>query len=169
MKPSPFLCAVEEHMLVRRYSRRTVGSYLYWIKYFILHHGKGHPATFGPAEVEAFLTHLAVERHVSAATQAIALNALAYLYNKYLQQPLGDVSQFRRSNRQRSLPVVLTRQEVASARNPVRPACVVIIWMNLISRKVQEQLGQADVKTTAIYTHVLNRGAHGVRSPLSDL
>jgi site-specific recombinase XerD len=36
-------------------------------------------------------------------------------------------------------------------------------------RTFQEQLGHADVKITEIYTHVLKRGAFGVRSPLSDL
>jgi integron integrase len=64
--------------------------------------------------VVAFLTFLAVERRVSAATQAIALNALAYLYNKFLQQPLGDISQFSRASRQRNLPVILTREEMAA-------------------------------------------------------
>ena len=110
---SPFLSKIKNFMLVRRYSRRTVDSYLYWIKYFILFHQKKHPDQMGPAEVEAFLTFLATERHVSAATQAIALNALVFLYSKILDSPLGDLGQFRRSNRQRKLPTVLTQDEVS--------------------------------------------------------
>lgn len=112
MSQSPFLRSIREHMMVRRYSRRTVKSYLYWIKYFIVFHDKKHPSDLGAEEVEQFLTHLAVERHVSAATQAIALNALAYLYKKFLEQPFGDVGSFRKSTRQPKLPVVLTQSEM---------------------------------------------------------
>ena len=68
----------------------------------------------GFAEVERFLTHLAADRAVAASTQAVALNALAFLYNKFLQRPLGDIGAFRRAERQRKLPVVLTQHEVGN-------------------------------------------------------
>jgi len=101
-------------MRVRRYSIRTVKSYLYWIKYFIIFNDKRHPREMGGAEIEAFLTHLAVNRNVSPSTQASALNAVAFLYNKYLDQPIGNLGQFSRSTRQPKLPVVLTQSEVAA-------------------------------------------------------
>lgn len=64
-------------MLVIRYSKRTIDSYSYWIKYFIIFNKKQHPNDLGIGEIRNFITHLAVNRDVSA-TQAIALNALAF-------------------------------------------------------------------------------------------
>ena len=75
---SPFLNSVADFMAVRRYGKRTIKSYLYWIKFFIVFHDKRHPEEMGHREVEQFLTHLAVTRGVSVATQKIALNALAF-------------------------------------------------------------------------------------------
>jgi integron integrase len=113
-KSSPFLYSITDYMTVRRYSKRTIDSYIYWIKYFIIYHQKRHPDEMHDAEVVEFLTHLARDRSVSIATQKIALNALAFLYNKFLNKPLDDVSQFRRVRKQPKIPTVLTRQEVAS-------------------------------------------------------
>jgi len=109
---SPFLQSISDYMTVRRYSKRTIKAYLYWIKYYIIFHKKRHPVEMGGQEVELFLTYLAVDQKVAAATQAIALNALAFLYNKFLETPLGDVSSFRRARRQPKLPVVLSRKEI---------------------------------------------------------
>lgn len=109
---SPFLDSIFRYMTVRRYTKRTIDTYLYWIKYFILFNQKRHPADMHDFEVEQFLTYLAVDKTVAIATQKIALNALAFLYNKFLEKPLGDVSQFRRTRKQAKLPVVLNKSEI---------------------------------------------------------
>jgi hypothetical protein len=69
MNKSPFLTSISDFMRVRRYSKRTIESYLVWIKDFIIFHGKKHPREMGGPEVEAFLTHLAVKRNVAASTR----------------------------------------------------------------------------------------------------
>jgi len=75
---------VHEAIRVRHYSRRTEEAYVHWIKRLIYFHGKRHPETVGEAEVTAFLNHLAVERHVAAATQNQALSAILFLYREVL-------------------------------------------------------------------------------------
>lgn len=114
MKPpsSPFLRSIYEFMMVSHYSKRTIETYLYWIRFFINYNGKQHSLKLNENHVIQFLTVLAVERKVSSATQRLALNAIAFLYNKYLDRPLGDVGNFRRSRVQAKLPVVLSKNEV---------------------------------------------------------
>jgi Phage integrase, N-terminal SAM-like domain len=84
MGQSPFLDQVRRAIRVRHYSIRTEQSYLHWIKRFILFHDKRHPATLGEAEVAQFLSFLANEGQVAAATQNLALNALVFLYKVVL-------------------------------------------------------------------------------------
>ena len=112
MKNSPFLNHIKEVMLARHYARLTIKSYLYWIKFFINFHNKQHPSCLGDREVENFLTFLTVQRGVAASTQSQALNALVYLYQEIVKQPLDPSLRFHRSNKQRKLPVVLTQDEV---------------------------------------------------------
>jgi integrase len=83
-----------------------------WIKRFILFHNKRHPASMGGEEVNAFLTSLAVDDHVSASTQNQALSALLFLYREVLQDPLPWMDELIRANRPVRLPVVLTPDEV---------------------------------------------------------
>lgn len=127
MPDSPFLSSISDYMTVRRYSKRTISAYLYWIRYFIVHSGKRHPAEMGDVEVERFLTYLAVERNVAAATQSAALNALAFLYNRYLDKPLTGIENYRRAKKQRNLPVVLTRHEIGRLLGEVPEASQVMI------------------------------------------
>ncbi len=108
MNQSPFLKSVSDFMHAQRYSRRTIDSYLYWIKLFILFNGKKHPSLLNDDDIKRFLTFLATERNVASGTQALALNAIVYLKTKYLNQTVGDLSGFNKSHKQPKLPVVLT-------------------------------------------------------------
>lgn len=94
-----------------RYSHRTEKVYWYWIRYFIRYHGMRHPVDMAEREVSAFLTWLATERNVAAATQNQALNALVFLYARVLEQPLGEIGAVVRAKRPARLPVVLTQDE----------------------------------------------------------
>lgn len=105
---------VREVIRTRRYSRRTEKTYWYWIRYFIRFHDLRHPADMGEPEVRAFLTWLATERDVAAATQNQALNALVFLYAKVLERPLGDIGGVTRARRPARLPVVLTHDEASA-------------------------------------------------------
>ena len=96
----------------RHYSRRTEESYVGWIKRFILFHGKKHPSSMGGEEVNAFLTNLAVEGNVAAATQGQALSALLFLYKHVLNDPLPWMDDIVRARRPQRIPVVLTPEEV---------------------------------------------------------
>ncbi|NVK43919.1 MAG: phage integrase N-terminal SAM-like domain-containing protein [Oceanospirillaceae bacterium] len=57
MAQSPFLQSVEDYMRVQRYSRRTIETYLYWIKFFILFNGKQHPSVLDDTHIKRFLTY----------------------------------------------------------------------------------------------------------------
>jgi site-specific recombinase XerD len=100
---------VHEAIRVRYYSRRTEEAYVHWIKRYVIFNGKRHPETMGEAEVTAFLNHLAVERHVAAATQNQALSAILFLYREVLGRELPWLDGVQRPTRPPRLPVVLTR------------------------------------------------------------
>lgn len=111
MSGSPFLNMLRREMRLRGYSIRTEKTYLVWIKHFIRFHNMRHPTDMGSEEVRGFLSYLASERNVAVNTQKTALNALAFMYNKVLQQPLGDLG-FQTAKQYRRIPSVLSPTEV---------------------------------------------------------
>ena len=96
---------------LKHYSIRTEQAYLNWIKRFILHFDKTHPKNLGAAEVEQFLTYLAVEGKVAAATQNQAKSALLFLYRQVLEIELPWLDNVEQAKTPKRLPVVLTRAE----------------------------------------------------------
>jgi len=95
----------------RQYSRHTEKSYRRWIIRFVRFHDTTHPRNLDAGGVRAFLNHLAVERNVAASTQNQALNALVFLYDHVLDEPLGDIGAIERADRPKRLPTVLSKPE----------------------------------------------------------
>ena len=99
---------IKETLRLKNYSLRTETAYVGWAKRYIRFHNMRHPIEMHDQEVREILSHLAVERDVSASTQNQVLNALAYLYRHVLTIPLGDITSVVRAKK----PVVLSRKEV---------------------------------------------------------
>jgi len=111
MRPR-LLDLIRERIRVKHMSIRTEEAYVDWARRFILFHNKRHPVDMGPADVEAFLSHLAIDRKVAASTQNQALAALLFLYREVLAIDLPWLENLTRAQATRRLPVVLTPREV---------------------------------------------------------
>lgn len=112
-KPKKLLDQLRDAIRLKHYSYSTEKTYLHWVRRYIFYHNKRHPAEMGVAEIEAFLTHLAKDEHVSASTQNQALNALLFLYRNVLQIDLPVPLHALRAKRSEHLPTVLSKDEVA--------------------------------------------------------
>jgi integron integrase len=106
------LAQVRDALRALHYSLRTEETYLHWIKRFLRFHGKRDPRQLGAPAVSAFLTHLATEAEVSAATQNLALAAILFLYRDVLAVDLPWLKDVTRAKRSERLPTVLTVQEI---------------------------------------------------------
>ncbi|MGH8528980.1 MAG: integron integrase [Nevskiales bacterium] len=113
-QPPRLMQQVRHRLRAKHYSLRTEETYVHWIKRYILFHGKKHPTEMGVSEVEAFLSHLAVELNVAASTQNLALAAILFLYRDVLEIELPWLRDVTRAKKPQRLPTVLTRREMES-------------------------------------------------------
>ncbi len=114
------LVQVRRAIRVRHYSRRTEEAYVQWIRRFVRFHGLKHPVELGEAEVARFLSHLAEEGAVAAATQNQAASALQFLYQEVLRRPFARPERVVRARESVRLPVVLTPAEVKAVLAQLR-------------------------------------------------
>lgn len=120
-KNPKILDRVRTLMRLRHYSYVTEKSYVGWIRRYFVFHKLVHPATVGPAGIELFLSHLAIDRSVAPATQNQALNALVFLYREVLKIEPGELADIRWASPRQRIPVVLSREEVARILETLPP------------------------------------------------
>jgi len=115
-----------EQIRYLHYSLRTERAYIFWVRRFIRFHHLRHPREMGGPEVEAFLSHLAIERKVSVSTHKQALAAILFLYRHVLEVDLPWLQNIGRPRGSIRIPVVLSREEVARLLACVEPRFWVI-------------------------------------------
>ncbi len=113
MKKKKLLDIVREKIRFKHYSLSTEKTYLFWIKQYIIFHGKKHPKELGKVEIEEFLTYLATKKRVAPTTQNQAFSALLFLYREVLGIEIDTWNiQALRAKERKHIPVVLTKEEV---------------------------------------------------------
>jgi integron integrase len=110
--PRSLVEALRAQIRARHYSPSTEKAYVHWVRRFLTFHGERHPKEMGADEVTQFLTHLAMDEEVAAATQSQALSAILFLYRDVLDRQLPWMAEVVRAKASRKLPVVLSRDEV---------------------------------------------------------
>ncbi len=113
---SQLLDQVRQAARLKHYSYRTEETYVDWIRRFIHFHKTPqgifrHPRDMGLPEISAFLSHLAVERNVSASTQNQAFYAILFLYKNVLEIELSGSLDSVRAKPSQNVPTVLTKEE----------------------------------------------------------
>ncbi len=114
---------VRETLRLKHYLCRTEETYVHWILRFIRYHKLRHPREMGEAEVQAFLTDLAIQQKISASTQNQALSALLFLYREALQMDLKIRFEMVGEKRSKTILTVLTKTEVNAVLSKMSGMC----------------------------------------------
>jgi integrase len=115
-QPPTLLDDVRKVLRLHHYSMHTERSYVEWIVRFVRFHSMRSRQDLFPAEPKskAFLTDLAIHGNVAAATQNQAMNALVWPSKRVLKHPLERNIDAVRTHKRHTVPVVMTREEVAA-------------------------------------------------------
>jgi len=164
--------AVRFRLRQLRYSRRTEQAYVFWIRGFIAFHRRKHPREMGERQVADYLSHLAVERQVAAATQTQAKAALEFLYRHVLNQPLEPLEGVRQPHKPPRVPVVLAVSEVRVLFNLLDGAerlCAMLMYGSglRLLECVSLRLKDVDIARREIVVRA-GKGGKDRRTPLAD-
>ncbi|HUN24400.1 MAG TPA: integron integrase [Anaerolineales bacterium] len=110
-KLQTLLDPITEIIRLRQYSDRTAETYRHWITRYIQFHNERHPSELTAQDVNAFLTHLANEKHLAASSQNQALSAILFLYRHVLNLDLPINADVLRARKPQHIPAVFSPAE----------------------------------------------------------
>ena len=116
-----------DEIRLRHYSVKTLRAYRLWMQKFQTYTRSKHPGLLSADDVKAFLTHLAVEKNVSASSQNQAFNALLFFFRHVLSKEFGKIDGVVRAKRSRYIPVVLSRDEIDTIIRHLEPPFDLIV------------------------------------------
>ncbi|MDC7242095.1 MAG: integron integrase [Spirochaetales bacterium] len=102
---------MQDVLRMRQKSLQTEKAYLHWLQRFNVFTGK-EPSELSSEDLKSFISHLAVEKHVSGSTQNQAFNALLFFYRNVIEVSVENLQESVRSRIPARLPVVLSREEI---------------------------------------------------------
>ncbi len=109
-KPTKFMDQFREFLRSRHLSYKTEQTYCMWVKRYIRFHQYQHPKDLGEQEITAFLSYLVLKENVAINTQKTALNALVFLYKRFLRMEVGELD-YSSSRKERTIPTVFSHRE----------------------------------------------------------
>ena len=112
-KPTKFLDQFRTFIRLDGKSYSTENTYVYWVHQYIVFHKKQHPAKLGSEHITAYLSHLAIRANTAPNTQKTALNALMFLYNRFLNRPIEKL-EYRYAKKSTRTPTVFSHEEAMS-------------------------------------------------------
>ena len=111
--PNKFMTRLRSFIRAKNLAYKTEQTYCFWIKRYLKYHKLQQPQNLSSQHVEQYLHHLAVVDNVSVGTQKVALNSLAFLYNQFLEQPLGNLN-ITKAKVSRKIPTVFSHKEATA-------------------------------------------------------
>lgn len=149
-----FMHQLRAFIRARNLAYKTEQTYCYWVKRYIKYHRLRHPKAMHAQHVEQFLHHLAVVETCGKSTQRTALNALAFLYNKFLRRPLGQLN-VTPSRAPKRVPSVFSKREaglvISLLNEPWKLAAGLMYGSGLrVGEVISLQIGDIDFEVAAI-------------------
>jgi integron integrase len=117
--PTKFMDQFRTFIRLDGKSYATENTYAYWVRQFILYHNKKHPKELDSVAITAYLSHLSLGINASPNTQKTALNALMFLFNRFLKKPIENLD-FKYAKKQVRTPTVFTHDEAMSVINAMQ-------------------------------------------------